>query len=159
MNNSAFSFVYRTIKGSMQDAFESNGEGFGKTYNFKYYPARIDYIFADKNIQIKTEINGEAQRPWRPKVVYHYIQWQTIEPDFVVDISDFMTQKMEAVQAYSSQFYDPNSKEPVTPIASKNFLESIQYRAKDLGRLVGVEYAEGFTVERYVTVNSLGDLK
>jgi endonuclease/exonuclease/phosphatase family metal-dependent hydrolase len=54
MNNSAFSFVYRTIKGPMQDAFESNGEGFGKTYNFKYYPARIDYIFADKNIQIKS---------------------------------------------------------------------------------------------------------
>ncbi len=54
MNNSAFSFVYRTIKGSMQDAFESNGEGFGKTYNFKYYPARIDYIFADKNIQINS---------------------------------------------------------------------------------------------------------
>jgi len=54
MNNSAFSFVYRTIKGSMQDAFESNGDGFGKTYNFKYYPARIDYIFADKNIQIKS---------------------------------------------------------------------------------------------------------
>jgi hypothetical protein len=67
--------------------------------------------------------------------------------------------KMKAVQAYSSQFYDPKSNEPVTPIASKNFLESIQYRAKDLGRLVGVEYAEGFTVERYVTVNSLGDLK
>ncbi len=54
MNNSAFSFVYRTIKGSMQDAFESNGDGFGKTYNFKYYPARIDYIFADKTIQIKS---------------------------------------------------------------------------------------------------------
>lgn len=54
MNNSAFSFVYRTIKGSMQDAFESNGEGFGKTYNFKYYPARIDYIFTDKNIQINS---------------------------------------------------------------------------------------------------------
>jgi hypothetical protein len=66
---------------------------------------------------------------------------------------------MKAVQAYSSQFYDPKSHEPGTPIASKNFLESIQYRAKDLGRLVGVEYAEGFTVERYVTVNSLGDLK
>lgn len=118
-----------------------------------------DACFLSGLMQIKTEINGEAQRPWRPKVVYHYIQWQIIEPDFVVDISDFMNQKMEAVQAYSSQFYDPNSKEPVTPIASKNFLESIHYRAKDLGRLVGVEYAEGFTVERYVTVNSLGDLK
>ncbi len=53
MNNSAFSYVYKTIKGSMQDAFETNGEGFGKTYNFKYYPARIDYIFTDKIIKIK----------------------------------------------------------------------------------------------------------
>lgn len=54
MNNSAFSFVYRTIKGSMQDTFETSGSGFGKTYNFKYYPARIDYIFADKAIQVKS---------------------------------------------------------------------------------------------------------
>jgi endonuclease/exonuclease/phosphatase family metal-dependent hydrolase len=54
MNNSAFSFVYRTIKGSMQDTFETSGAGFGKTYNFKYYPARIDYIFADKTIQVKS---------------------------------------------------------------------------------------------------------
>ena len=54
MNNSAFSFVYRTIKGSMQDTFETSGSGFGKTYNFKYYPARIDYIFADKTIQVKS---------------------------------------------------------------------------------------------------------
>ena len=61
--------------------------------------------------------------------------------------------------AYSSQFYDPNSKEPMSPIASKNFTESIEYRAKDLGRLVFAEYAEGFTVERYVAVNSLGNLK
>ena len=54
MNNSAFSFVYRAIKGSMQDAFETSGSGFGKTYNFKYYPARIDYIFADKTILVKS---------------------------------------------------------------------------------------------------------
>lgn len=54
MNNSAFSFVYRTIKGSMQDTFETSGAGFGKTYNFKYYPARIDYIFADKNMLVKS---------------------------------------------------------------------------------------------------------
>ena len=118
-----------------------------------------DACFLSGLTKIETQHNGQHQAAWRPKVVYHYIQWQTIEPDFVVDISDYMTQKMEAVQAYASQFYDPNSKEPVTPIASKNFLESIQYRAQDLGRLVGVTYAEGFTTERYVTVNSLSDLK
>ena len=118
-----------------------------------------DACFLSGLRQIKTELNGETQEAWRPKVVYHYIQWQNIEPDFVVDISGFMDKKMESVLAYSSQFYDPNSKEPVSPITSKNFLDSVKYRAQDLGRLVGVEYAEGFTTERYLAVNSLGDLK
>ena len=66
---------------------------------------------------------------------------------------------MEAVLAYKTQFFDANSKEPETPISSKNFTDSIIYRARDLGRLIGVEYAEGFTVERYVAVDSLFDLK
>ena len=118
-----------------------------------------DACFLSGLIQIKTELNGEAQQAWRPKVVYHYIQWQTIEPDFAVDITGYMDKKMESVLAYSSQFYDPKSNEPDTPIASKNFLDSIRYRAQDLGRLVGVEYAEGFTTERYVTVDRIGDLK
>lgn len=118
-----------------------------------------DACFLSGLRQIKTVFNDEAQEAWRPKVVYHYIQWQNIEPDFVVDISEFIDQKMESVMAYSSQFYDPKSNEPVTPIASKNFLDSIKYRAQDLGRLVGVEFAEGFTTERYLAVNSLGDLK
>jgi bacillithiol biosynthesis deacetylase BshB1 len=118
-----------------------------------------DACFLSGLTKIETHHNGQKQAAWRPKVVYHYIQWQTIEPDFVVDVSAFMDVKMKAVQAYASQFYDPNSTEPVTPIASKNFLDSIEYRAMDLGRLVGVAFAEGFTVERYLTVNSLGDLK
>jgi N-acetylglucosamine malate deacetylase 1 len=118
-----------------------------------------DACFLSGLRQIKTELNGEVQEAWRPRVVYHYIQWKNIEPDFVVDISAFMETKMQSVLAYGSQFYDPKSNEPVTPIASKNFLDSIKYRAQDLGRLVGVEYAEGFTVERYLAVNSLSDLK
>ena len=118
-----------------------------------------DACFLSGLRQIKTELNGIVQEAWRPKVVYHYIQWQNIEPDFVVDISEFMDKKMESVLAYGSQFYDPKSNEPVTPITSKNFLDSVKYRALDLGRLVGVEYGEGFTTERYLAVNSLGDLK
>jgi len=118
-----------------------------------------DACFLSGLTKIETHHNGQKQAAWRPKVVYHYIQWQSIAPDFVVDVSAFMDVKMKAVQAYASQFYDPNSTEPVTPIASKNFLDSIEYRAMDLGRLVGVAFAEGFTVERYLTVNSLGDLK
>lgn len=118
-----------------------------------------DACFLSGLRQIKTELNGEKQQAWRPKVVYHYIQWQNIEPDFVVDISGFLDKKMESVLAYGSQFYDPNSKEPVTPITSKTFLDSVKYRAEDLGRIVGVAYAEGFTTERYLAVNSLADLK
>lgn len=118
-----------------------------------------DACFLSGLRRIETSLDGVNQEAWRPKLVYHYIQWKNIEPDFVVDVSDFMQQKIDAVMAYSSQFYDPNSNEPVSPIATKNFTESIEYRAKDLGRLVFADYAEGFTVERYVAVNSLGDLK
>lgn len=118
-----------------------------------------DACFLSGLTKIETELNNEKQAAWRPKVVYHYIQWQNIEPDFVVDVSDFMDKKMEAVLAYGSQFYIPNSNEPATPITSKNFLDSITYRAQDLGRLVGVDFAEGFTTERYLAVNSLADLK
>lgn len=118
-----------------------------------------DACFLSGLRKVETQLNGETQEAWRPKIVYHYIQWYNIEPDFVVDISDFMDKKIESVLAYSSQFYDKNSKEPVTPITSKNFLDSITYRAQDLGRVVGVDFAEGFTTERYLAVNSLEDLR
>ncbi|GAB1309322.1 bacillithiol biosynthesis deacetylase BshB1 [Urechidicola sp. KH5] len=117
-----------------------------------------DACFLSGLRKIKTELDRVEQEVWRPKRVYHYIQWQPIEPDFVVNVSGFVEIKLEAVKAYSSQFYDPNSKEPVSPISSKNFLDSVAYRARDLGRLVGVDAAEGFTVERYAAVNSLDDL-
>ena len=118
-----------------------------------------DACFLSGLTKIETELDGIKQEAWRPKLVYHYIQWKNLEPDFVVDVTGFMDLKMQSVLAYGSQFFDPNSDEPETPITSKNFLDSIKYRAQDLGRLVNVEFAEGFTVERYLTVNSLSDLK
>lgn len=120
-----------------------------------------DACFLSGLIKIETNLDGnlEKQTPWRPKQVYHYMQWKNLKPDLVVDITGYIDVKMEAVFAYKTQFYDKNSKEPETPITSKNFADSIKYRASDLGRLVGVEYAEGFTVERYIAVNSLFDLK
>ncbi|SDH64675.1 bacillithiol biosynthesis deacetylase BshB1 [Flavobacterium omnivorum] len=117
-----------------------------------------DACFLAGLIKIETTEAGEKQTAWRPKIVYHYIQWKNIEPDFVVDITGFTDRKIAAILAYSSQFYDANSNEPESPITSKNFLESLNYRSRDLGRLSGVEHAEGFTVERYLAVNSLGDL-
>ena len=118
-----------------------------------------DACFLSGLRRIETQLNGIEQEEWRPKLVYHYIQWKNITPDFVVDVSGFMDKKIASVMAYSSQFYNPNSDEPISPIATKNFTESIEYRAKDLGRLIFADYAEGFTVERYVAVNSLADLK
>lgn len=117
-----------------------------------------DSCFLSGLQRIATEWEGEAQEAWRPKLVYHFIQWKNLQPDVVVDITGYMDKKMEAVLAYDSQFFKPESDEPVTPIATKNFLDSIQYRAQDLGRIIGVDFAEGFTVERYVAVNRLTDL-
>ena len=107
-----------------------------------------DACFLSGLMKIETELDGEQQTAWRPKLVYHYIQWKNIEPDFVMDISGFLDKKIEACLAYKTQFYDPTSTEPMTPIATKDFLESLTYRAQDLGRLSGVEYAEGFTTEK-----------
>lgn len=107
-----------------------------------------DACFLSGLPKVKTEVEGQEQQPWRPKQVFNYIQWKSIKPDFVVDISDFQDRKLEACLAYKTQFYNPDSEEPITPIATKNFLESLTYRAQDLGRLSGVDYAEGFTSEK-----------
>ncbi|EAQ39921.1 MULTISPECIES: bacillithiol biosynthesis deacetylase BshB1 [unclassified Dokdonia] len=117
-----------------------------------------DACFLSGLKKIETIVEGKPQEKWRPKTVYHYIQWQNIEPDVVVDVSGFIDKKCEAVFAYTSQFHDPNNKEGDTPISSKTFKDSINYRARDLGRLIGTEYGEGFTVERYAAVDSLFDL-
>jgi bacillithiol biosynthesis deacetylase BshB1 len=117
-----------------------------------------DACFLSGLMKIETELDGFKQEAWRPKLVYHYIQWKNITPNFVVDITGFNDKRVEAILAYKSQFYDSNSDEPETVIASKNFLESLNYRPQDLGRLIGTDYAEGFTVERFLAVNSLGEL-
>lgn len=113
-----------------------------------------DACFLSGLIKIETEIDGRNQDIWRPKHIFHYIQWKEIEPDFVIDISNFIDKKIEACLAYKTQFYDPNSTEPMTPIATKDFLESLTYRAQNLGRLSGCEYAEGFTTEKMLALKN-----
>ena len=99
-----------------------------------------------------------GQKPWRPRAIYHYIQFNNLTPDIVVDITDQMKLKLQAVKAYSSQFYNPDSKESETIISSSEFLESVTYRAQDLGRQSNCEYAEGFISHQIPTVISLLDL-
>ncbi|WP_271424698.1 bacillithiol biosynthesis deacetylase BshB1 [Aequorivita sinensis] len=117
-----------------------------------------DACFLSGLQKIETIYEGQVQKAWRPKFVYHYIQWKNIEPDFVVDVTGFLDMKLETVFAYKSQFHQEGANEPETPITSTNFRDSITYRAQDLGRLIGTEHAEGFTVERFPAVDSIFDL-
>ncbi len=117
-----------------------------------------DACFLSGLQQIQTEMDGINQEFHRPKLVYHYIQWKNIVPDFVVDISGFNDIRLASILVYKSQFYDPNSNEVETPIATKNFKDNLNNRAQDFGRLIGVDFAEGFTVERVVAVDSLSSL-
>ena len=118
----------------------------------------VDSCFLSGLKKVKTDLQGKKQDSWRPNNVYHYIQWKNSSPDFLVDISGFEDVKMNAVKCYSSQFYDPSSKEPETLISKKNFLDTIYNRSLDFGRLIGVDHAEGFTTNKAIGVDSINDL-
>lgn len=109
--------------------------------------------------RIPSQWEQEPQAAWRPKAVYRYIQDRYVKPDFVVDITSFFDRKMEAVRAFKTQFYNPDSAEPETPISSQLFIDFLAARAITLGRPAGFRYAEGFTVERSIGLASLLDLK
>jgi len=109
--------------------------------------------------KIETFQDGVMQSPWRPKFVYHYIQNNYIEPDFIVDISDFWEIKIKSIAAFGSQFYNPKSQEPASFISSQEFLPFIESRAREFGHRINTKYGEGFTVERFIGVSNLFDLK
>ena len=104
------------------------------------------------------DAQGSKQEPWRPKALYHYIQSQIHTPDFVVDISSEWDQKMAAVKAFKSQFFDPASKEPTTYISTPEFLKLLEARSIEMGHAIGVKYGEGFVARRWLGVRSLTDL-
>jgi bacillithiol biosynthesis deacetylase BshB1 len=108
---------------------------------------------------LTTDAFGNAQDSWRPKRVYHYIQFDSLQPNFVVDISGFMDQKMASIRAHTSQFYDPNSDEPETVISSRYFFESIEGRTREFGRTIYSEFGEGFISEELLGVSDLFALK
>lgn len=114
-----------------------------------------DSCFYSGLVKIETKHGKSKQKAWRPKAVYHYIQDNFIHPDFVIDITKFMDKKMEAIMAFESQFYNPNSKEPETAISGKDFIEAVKAKNSIFGRCIGVRYAEGFTADKTIGVNSL----
>lgn len=114
-----------------------------------------DACFLSGLIKVITSLDGKEQEAWRPKAVYHYIQDRRIQPDFIVDISSTIDKRVQSIMAFSSQFYNPDSPEPETMISSKLFLEGLTSRAMEFGRIIGVEYGEGFVVERTPGIKDL----
>jgi len=109
-------------------------------------------------LKIETSRDNKSQEAWRPKVVYHYIQDRYLKPDFVVDVSEYKEQKMKAILAYETQFYKDGMQGPKTPISGMDFLAFLEGRMRQIGRDIGAEFGEGFTVERPIGVNDLLDL-
>ena len=119
----------------------------------------VDACFLSGLEKIESTLEGNKQEPWRPNNIYHYIQWKSLKPDFIVDISNHFKTKIKSVKAFKSQFYDGNETVHNTPISTKNFLDSIEYRARDLGRLTNVDYGEGFIAARLPLVENISELK
>jgi bacillithiol biosynthesis deacetylase BshB1 len=109
--------------------------------------------------QVKTTgEDGKEQEKWRPKMLLHYIQDRFYEPDIIIDVSEVWEKRMEAVKAYKTQFYDPQSKEPQSYLSNPEFLEAISARARLLGKRIGVKYGEGFISKKNIGLNDLGSL-
>ncbi|AII53926.1 bacillithiol biosynthesis deacetylase BshB1 [Hymenobacter sp. APR13] len=102
--------------------------------------------------------DGQPQLPWRPRVVYHYIQDRQLPSDFVVDITPHWAKKWESIQAYQTQFFNPNLDQPQTYLSSQEFGKFMEARAREFGHLIGVEFGEGFTRQRPVGVREISDL-
>ena len=108
--------------------------------------------------KIETKENSSLQEAWRPKYVFNYIQDKYFNPDFVVDVTDVFEKKIEAINAYKSQFFNPGSNEPDTYISSPEFLESIIYRSKMFGKMIGVKHAEGFISKKMIGIQGFDSL-
>ncbi|GAB2684505.1 bacillithiol biosynthesis deacetylase BshB1 [Mucilaginibacter koreensis] len=110
--------------------------------------------------KIETSADGQLQEAWRPKQLFHFIQDRYIEPDFIVDVTEYWDKKIESLKAYGSQFYNPEWKnEPETYISSSDFFINTEARARELGRSIQAKFAEGFLSRKILGVDSLFDLK
>ena len=102
--------------------------------------------------------DGQPQQPWRPRLVFHYIQDRQIPADFVVDITAHWPGKWESIQAYQTQFFNPSLDQPQTYLSSQEFGKFMEARAREFGHLIGVEFGEGFTRERPLGVRNVTEL-
>lgn len=117
-----------------------------------------DSVFLAGLPKIDTQVGSKAQNAWRPRLLLHYIQDKYIKPDVLIDISPYWQQKVTAIKAFKSQFYNSETDEPATYISSPEFLAGVEARAREFGKSIQVPYAEGFTSSKLLGVHSLFDL-
>jgi bacillithiol biosynthesis deacetylase BshB1 len=106
----------------------------------------------------KYMVDGTGDNAWRPKAVYQYMQFYHHKPDFVYDIGSVIEEKLACVLAHKSQFFNPESTEPETVIASPQFKENLRARASEFGLQAGFKFGEPLMVIRIPGVRSLSDL-
>lgn len=109
--------------------------------------------------KIETESDGVPQEAYRPKMLLHYVQDYYLTPDVILDVSETGKEKIELIKCYGSQFYNPSSKEPKTPISGEEFFDYLEGRMLSLGRELGVKYGEAYTIDRTLGVKDLFFLK
>jgi len=109
--------------------------------------------------KLGTKLKGKAQEPWRPHAYFQFMQWHEFQPSFIVDISSVYNRRRDAILAFSSQFYNPKSKEPKTMLSEKSFLEFVEARARQFGGRIGVQYGEPFFTSELVGIRNLFDLQ
>ena len=109
-------------------------------------------------VKYKTKLNNKNQQPHRPKLILYSIQNDYIEPDIIIDISNFFSKKMESVKCFKSQFYDPESSEPNSFISSLEFLDFVESRSIEMGHKIGTKHGEGFTLDNPISINSLSNI-
>lgn len=138
------------IANAICDRHPDHGKGSGLSFDACFYSGLA---------KIETDDAGVKQEAWRPRHLYHFIQSQFIVPDFIVDVSDYWSIKMNAVRAFKSQFYSAESKGPETFISSPAFMKMLEARGQELGFSIGATYGEGFTVRKIIGVNTLNDIR
>jgi bacillithiol biosynthesis deacetylase BshB1 len=116
-------------------------------------------VFLSGLRKIETQLDGQPQQEWRPRLLLHFIQDMYIRPDIVVDVTPYWDKKIESIHAFGSQFFNPDwENEPQTYISTPEFIHVVEARAREFGKTIGVKFGEGFTSRKILGVNSLFDL-
>jgi bacillithiol biosynthesis deacetylase BshB1 len=118
-----------------------------------------DALFLAGLPKIRTEIAGIQQDAFRPRLLFQYLQDRYIEPDIIVDVTEFWDKKMECILAFKTQFFNPDSEEKETYISTPSFLKVVEARSRELGKAIGAEHAEGFTSRKLLGIDNLFDLR